>query len=61
MSYDELGEVIALALRTNTEALEQSKRQLETDVATRKERATLLRATSERIKTLDAALTAGAR
>jgi GTPase SAR1 family protein len=58
---DELGEVIALALRTNTEALEQSKRQLETDAATRKERSTLLRATSERIKALDAALTAGAR
>jgi hypothetical protein len=58
---DELGVFISLALRTHTEALENAKRQLETDVATRKERSVVLRATSERIKALDAALTGGAR
>jgi glucose-6-phosphate-specific signal transduction histidine kinase len=53
---DELGETIALALRTNTDALERAKQQLDTDTAARKERADVLRALSVRIKTLDAAL-----
>jgi GTPase SAR1 family protein len=53
---DELGEAIALALRTNTEALESAKHQLEASAAARKERSAALRALSTRIKALDAAL-----
>ena len=53
---DDLGEAIALALRTNTEALDSAKHRMESDAAVRKERAAALRALSARIKALDVAL-----
>jgi hypothetical protein len=53
---DELGDVIALALRTSTEALDLAKQQLERDTAARAERTALLRSSAKRIQALDTAL-----